>query len=355
MTFDFKLPEQLQALFPDYHTPNETSPYEYAKAQGVQYPNYTPWKMEPLEEIKDIEEKGKLASKDKSSLLNAATSVRNITPLTGTEILGLSLAKLSDSQKNDLAKLAAERGVVVFRAQDDLDIREQVRFGSYFGPPHIHQESGIIPDIPWVHAVYKDENSHKGLRSQVWHSDVPYELNSAGLTTLRFDTIPSQGGDTMFANGYAIYESLNPGFRAYLETLSAVHSGYGQLSIAQSEGRTTRRPPLETVHPLVRTNPITGLKSLYISENFTTAIVGLEKKLSDVLLRYLFDYVNNALQFQVRLSWGKHDVAVWDNRSHFHTGVFDYYPEVRHGTRVIALANKAYFDPNSKLLSEYEG
>ncbi|CDK25301.1 unnamed protein product [Kuraishia capsulata CBS 1993] len=357
-SFDFTLPEDLRRVFPDYRTPDGVSAYLYAKEQGIQYPNYSQWKMEPYVEKTGFQDKGALSNPEKSALLRAAKEVIHLTPYCGTEIVGLKLTELSDEQKNDLARLAAERGVVVFRGQDDLFIREQIKFTSYFGEPHIHQQSGIIPDLPWSHIVYKDETSLNGLRSQVWHSDVPYELNSAGLTTMRFDLLPQAengdfiGGDTLFANGYLIYEALDPQFRAWLETLKAKSSGLGQAAVAARLDMETRRPAFETEHPIVRTNPVTGLKSLYVAENFTTEIVGLEKRLSKSILDYLFDHIRRCLQFQCRIKWSLNDVAVWDNRSHFHTGIFDYFPKTRHGTRVIAQAERPYLAENSKLYSE---
>ncbi|KAG7881107.1 hypothetical protein KL937_001954 [Ogataea polymorpha] len=362
-SFDFSIPEGLQNLFPNYRTPDNVSPYLYAKEQGVQYPNYTQWEMEPYKERTDYIDRGSLSDPKKKSLFEAATKVRHLTPYCGTELVGIKLTELTDEQKNELARLASERGVVVVRNQDDLDIRKQIQFTSYFGEPHIHHQSGIIPDLPWVHPVYKDETSTGGLRSQVWHSDVRYEINSAGISTLRFDVLPRSengeliGGDTLFANGYLIYESLDPKFRAFLETLSAESSGFGQAAIAAESGYKTRRPPIATVHPLVRTNPTTGLKSLYVAENFTTKIVGLEERLSNTILQYLFDHIRRSLQYQCRVQWTENDIAIWDNRSHFHTGIFDYYPKTRHGTRVIAQAERPYFDPDSKLYSEvsFEG
>lgn len=358
--FNFEIPPGLKGLFPGYRTPENVSPYFYAREQNVQYPNYEQWFMDPYVEKSDFVDKGKDSDPEKKSLFEAAEKVINLTPYCGTELVGISLTKLTNQQKNELARLAAERGVVIVRDQHDLHIREQIKLTSYFGEPHIHHQSGIIPDLPWVHPVYKDETSVNGLTSQVWHSDVPYELNSAGITTLRFDVLPKNengevnGGDTLFANGYLIYEALDPQFRSFLETLKARSSGFGQAAVAEKDGKQTRRPPIITEHPVVRTNPITNLKSLYVAENFTTEIVGLEKRLSDLILNYLFDHIRRCLQFQCRVHWSDNAIAIWDNRSHFHTGVFDYFPNTRHGTRVISQAERPYYDDNSKLYSEIE-
>ena len=70
------------------------------------------------------------------NLLRDATAIFDYTPKIGTEIHGVNLAKLSDSQKDDLARLIATRGVVFFRQQDDFDIETQRNLGRYYGEPH---------------------------------------------------------------------------------------------------------------------------------------------------------------------------------------------------------------------------
>ncbi len=74
---------------------------------------------------------------------------------------------------------------------------------------------GIIPDLPWVHPIHKDETAVNGRSHQIWHSDVSYEIQPPGLTLLRMDTLPlsgpdgtEAGGDTIWASGYDIYECI---------------------------------------------------------------------------------------------------------------------------------------------------
>ncbi|GAB7356758.1 hypothetical protein MBLNU459_g7657t1 [Dothideomycetes sp. NU459] len=148
---------------------------------------------------------------------------------------------------------------------------------------------------------------------------------------LRMDTLPQSGpdgteagGDTIWASGYAVYEALSPKLRAFLETLEAKHSGFEQ---AQKALRTTgclRRDPIETNHPVVRTHPVTGWKTLYVNPNFTKEIIGLEKQFGNAILDNLYRTVAEGYEFQVRWKWSKNAVAIWDNRSTLHTGIFDY-------------------------------
>ncbi|GAB7356757.1 hypothetical protein MBLNU459_g7657t2 [Dothideomycetes sp. NU459] len=228
------LPEKPAGLpHPGYETPRGVSPLESVPKAGLQYPNYSPFKLPNLVEEAFVD---RALSSDpaKRSLLEAASSIINFTPTIGTELVGLQLKALSDEQKNELGRLVAERGVVFLRDQD-LDVHEQIEFCSYYGPLHIHQMAGIIPDLPWVHPIYKDETAVNGRSHQIWHSDSGPDGTEAG-------------GDTIWASGYAVYEALSPKLRAFLETLEAKHSGFEQ---AQKALRTTgclRRDPIETNH-----------------------------------------------------------------------------------------------------------
>lgn len=103
---------------------------------------------------------------------------------------------------------------------------------------------------------------------------------------------------------------------------------------------------LFTTHPVIRTNPVTGWKSVYINKGFTKRINGLSKDESDILLEYLFKLVAQNHDAQVRFRWSKNDVALWDNRCTFHCATYDY-EEARAGNRVCSLGEAPYLDPAS--------
>ena len=112
------------------------------------------------------------------NLLDAATDVFDYNPKIGTEVHGINLAKLTDAQKDDLARLIATRGVVFFRNQTDFDIDGQRELGQYFGKLHKHATTSVPrrAGLEDVHVVYTDEKS-KDQRANftpifLWHSDV---------------------------------------------------------------------------------------------------------------------------------------------------------------------------------------
>ena len=95
----------------------------------------------PPTEPFEFHDRGLYADKAKPNLLNhPGISLTRLTPRIGTEISGAQLSELSDAQKNELALLVAERGVVVFRDQDfkDVGAEKQKEFAQYFGRLHVH-------------------------------------------------------------------------------------------------------------------------------------------------------------------------------------------------------------------------
>ncbi|KAJ8660201.1 hypothetical protein O0I10_004060 [Lichtheimia ornata] len=307
--------------------------------------------LEPFEH----KDPGHLADPTKAALLNAATKVIDVTPNIGTEIHGIQLSQLSEQQKNDLALLVAERGVVFFRSQD-LTAKQALEFGRHFGPLHVHNVGPHPPNAPEILTIQVDHENPKvreryALRSagDGWHNDISYELQPAGLTFLKIDTLPKVGGDTLWASAYTAYDRLSPAWQKFVEGLEAVHSGDVHRETARITGYPLRREAPDNVHPIVRTHPLTGWKSLYVQRGFTRRIVGFTKRESDAVLEFLFNHIESGHDFQVRFRWQEDSIAVWDNRATYHTAINDYFGNgIRHGFRVTPTAERPYFDPNSK-------
>ncbi|KAH9902669.1 alpha-ketoglutarate-dependent sulfonate dioxygenase [Cubamyces lactineus] len=318
---------------PDVNGEGDDSDYQYAKYK----PRFPDVKWEPLGEIA-VTDRGQFADPEKKSLLSAASKVQHLTPAIGTELSGIDLRQLTDQQKDELALLIAERGVVFFRDQE-LNIHEQLELARHFGPLHKHATTPVPrePGLEEVHVVYNDGSRRPDpsafSKLELWHSDVSYELQPPSATSLKVITGPPYGGDTLWSSGYALYSSFSPGFQKYLEGLSAVHSAVAQADGARAAGHTVRREPVETVHPVVRVHPVTGWKSIYVNPGFTRRIVGLPKAESDAILSLLFHQISENPDFQVRFHWEPNSIAIWDNRIVTHSATFDFWPHVRHALR----------------------
>ncbi|KAI4194323.1 MAG: hypothetical protein LQ350_007838 [Teloschistes chrysophthalmus] len=294
----------------------------HARANYLKYlPGWNPdVKYPPLEPFEHTEH-GVDADPTFPELLAPSVEREDLTTNIGTAISGIQLSKLSDNGKGQLALLAAQRKVLVFKDQDfaSLPIEDALKFGEYFGRLHIHPTSGAPKDHPEVHVVHRgiDDKSGELLLQErtstvAWHSDVTYEQQPPGTTFLYILDVPSTGGDTLFVNQAEAYRRLSPGFRERLHGLKAVHSGIEQAESARARDSTVRREPVTSVHPLVRTHSATGEKALFVNPQFTRHIVGYKKEESDALLKFLYDHIAFGADFQARVKWSKGSVVVWD-------------------------------------------
>jgi sulfonate dioxygenase len=140
-------------------------------------PSFPDISWPPLEEV-PYEDKGLLGDHQYSNLLCDAADVFDYNPKIGTEVHGVSLKTLTDAQKNDLARLIAYRGVVIFRDQHDFTIDDQLELGRYFGKLHKHATTAVPkrPGLEEVHVVWTDEKTvdQRALftPAHLWHADV---------------------------------------------------------------------------------------------------------------------------------------------------------------------------------------
>jgi len=304
------------------------------------------------------------------------------TPTVGREIPGLQIKKLlsspdADTLVRDLAITVSERGVVFLRNQD-VTTKELLTLGEKLstltGSPessglHIHPITEAGSELGDQISVISSVKQKKGaapvvdkltepskFASNGWHADITFEPVPSDYAILKIHTLPPTGGDTLWASGYEIYDRLSPATAAYLEGLTAIHDANFFNGIAERLGYPLRDgvrgselnqgKNLQAVHPVIRTNPITGWKSVFVNKGFTKRIVELTKDESDVILAYLFNLISQNHDNQVRFKWRKNDVAIWDNRSNWHTATYDHN-DVRIGDRVVSLGEAPYYDPAS--------
>ncbi|BGP16416.1 hypothetical protein JCM10213_004028 [Rhodosporidiobolus nylandii] len=333
------------------------APYKYERF----LPNYsTTLKLPPLEPFEHVDP-GHQALKDPQpqSFLEGA-NIKHVTPNFGTEIVdGVDLTKLGDRERAQIALYVAQRGFVVLRNQQNfVDAEPQWQiydWGQHFGRIHIHPVSGQPKDYPEFHLVHRDatsttdERAYEGRLNKVTlHTDVSYELQPPGLTTLFLYETPPSGGDTLFISTTEAYNRLSPSFREYLETLEVVHSGLEQAarSAALHGADTIKRQPVKHAHPLVRRHPVTGEKSLYVNPGFSRYIVGLKQEESDAILNLLYSHLLAGHDFSARARWGEPGtVVLWDNRVTTHSAIVDWgngITGMRHGARITPQAERPF-------------
>ena len=262
----------------------------------------------------------------------------------GAEVGGVTLASAGPDETAALQAAMVDHGVLYLRDQP-MSHEQHLALGRAFGPLHHHPTAmasgragggAAVPDgLLRIHADERTTHT-AGFK---WHSDVSCDEEPPMASILTLHTVPTRGGDTLFSDAEAAYDALSAPFQAFLDGLTAVHSGAqvytDRFGLRPPEGKTF--PQAE--HPVVRTHPESGRKSLFVNENFTSHIVGLERWESDEVLTMLYRHLANPYH-QFRFTWEPDSVLIWDNRRVQHLAVWDYHPETRSGWRVTVAGDK---------------
>ncbi|MGK5070536.1 TauD/TfdA dioxygenase family protein [Janthinobacterium sp. AD80] len=247
----------------------------------------------------------------------------------GAQVLGLDLAQpLSPGDFQRLHHAHLDHHVLVFRDQR-ITPRQQVDFSRRFGPLQIHVlrqfQLPTQPEVLVISNIVEDgQPIGLGDAGHFWHSDLSYkEVPSLG-SMLHAQELPDEGGDTVFANMHLAWESLPAALRHAVRGARAEHSYLSQYE--ELRRRNPWRPALTqaqidevtpVTHPVVRVHPETGRRALFVSEHFTTRIVGLPDDESRALLDELFAHSVRPEHLYVH-RWQPHDLVFWDNRSLMH-------------------------------------
>ena len=255
--------------------------------------------------------------------------IRKLAGALGAEILGVDLAQPpSPPTVADIRRAFLEHLVVFFRGQN-LSSEQFLTFAHAMGEPIEYPFVKGLPDYPVIIQVMKLEHERTNFGG-IWHSDTAYlDIPPMGSMLLARE-VPPVGGDTLFANQYLAYETLSPGMRRMLDGLSALNSS------AKADVTRTREDRLRTgaredakqeylaEHPVVRTHPETGRKSLYVNVAHTARFKDMTEDESAPLLAYLFQHQIRP-EFTCRLRWDIGSLAFWDNRCAQHNPVNDYH------------------------------
>lgn len=274
-----------------------------------------------------------------------------ITPLSialGAQISGIDISQpLSPEERDFIEQALLEHQVLFFRDQP-IEPPQQARFAAYFGDLHIHPIYPNVPDQPEV--LVLDTAVTDVRDNAVWHTDVTFLPTPALGAVLSAKLLPAFGGDTLWASGIAAYEALSAPLKSLLEGLTATHDftrsfplerfGNSPEDLVRWEEARRKNPPLS--HPVIRTHPVSGRRSLFVNEGFTTRINELSEGESEAILKLLFAHATRP-EFTVRWRWQANDVAFWDNRVTQHFAVDDYRPARRVMHRATVLGDVPFF------------
>jgi taurine dioxygenase len=268
----------------------------------------------------------------------------------GAEIL-CDLAKdVDDMSFREIERAFHDNIVVVFRGQR-LSHERHIAFSRRFGALEIHIVKKYLlpgyPEILLISNLRDEKGEHIGLADAgfTWHTDTSYRRRPSRCSLLYAKEVPYRDGaplgDTVFANTIAAYEALPEAMKRHLAGHKAIHRYSARRRVADSP-----RPKLsaaqiaetpDIAHPIVRTHPYTGKKSLYVTAGECVGIEGMPEDEALDLIAEL-DAHSVRPEFLYRHKWREGDLLLWDNAASMHLAICDYaLPERRlmHRTTVI--------------------
>lgn len=256
----------------------------------------------------------------------------------GAEVSGLDLSGAPDERAiAELRAIWLDHGVLFLR-DATLSPRDFLAFAGRLGTPVEYPFVRGLDGFPQITPVIKEPEERINFGG-VWHSDTAYLERPPMATMLIAREVPPAGGDTMFADCRAAYEALSPGLRAALDGLRAVNSSKKADASKTREdrqkerGAVTNAEVLEATHPVVRTHPETGRRSLFVNLGHTSHFEGWTAEESKPLLDFLFAHITRP-EFTCRFRWAPGSIALWDNRSVQHYPVNDYHGHRREMHRI---------------------
>ena len=282
-----------------------------------------------------------------TTALSSRLDIRPFDAPCGAEVRGLDLSRpLSDDDFARIHRAHLDHHVLVFR---DMAITpaQQIAFSRRFGPLQIHvlnqfQLAGQ-PEILVISNIREDGKPiGLGDAGHYWHSDLSYVAQPSLGSMLHAQELPAEGGDTLFANQHRAWDALPARLKAAVEGLRAEH--WYLCKYEALRARNPWRPVLTpaqmaavapVAHPVARTHPETGRKGLFVSEHFTTRLLGVPEDEGAALLAELFEHAARP-EFVYRHPWQPGDMVFWDNRSllHLAAGTPDHLRRRLHRTTI---------------------
>jgi taurine dioxygenase len=244
----------------------------------------------------------------------------------GAEIRGVDLRHRPDDESlKTIYRAWLAHTVLVFRNQD-LSQEDLVAVTSYFGdsggfarPAKYHPPgfSRMLPGIMLISNIRENGEPIGALPDgeMMFHHDMIHTPVPSKATLLYSIDIPSTGGNTLFASGYAAYDTLDRALRHKLEGKKALHHyNYGSTQRGDDRGTEAFN---ECIHPVFRTHEETGRKAVYVNRLMTVKVMDIPAEDSAQLLGAVFDHSEKP-EFVYPHVWAKGDLLLWDNRCSSH-------------------------------------
>jgi len=271
----------------------------------------------------------------------------------GAEVSGVDLSRpLAADERSEIHRAWLEHHVLFFREQN-LTPAAQAVFAANFGELDVYPFMKALDSHPNVIPIIKEPDAKTNFGGG-WHTDTSYLTEPPKATLLYAVEVPDEGGDTLFADASAAYDELSSGMKDLLDGLLGVYSAkivHGQSGAYANEktktdlgdayGGDAETAEREVEHPIIRTHPETGRKSIYASLAHTFAIKNMTPEESRPIIDYLARQVTKP-EHVTQFKWTPGALAMWDNRCLFHKARNDYHGKRRHMHRVIVKGDRPF-------------
>ncbi len=270
---------------------------------------------------------------------STAFQTRILSSALGAEIIGVNLCREIDEDLAARLLEAWHRSLVILLRDQHLSEEDQVRFAERFGPPAVIHTKQFVKKHPAVMLISNIREDGKPIGAlpdgeMQFHSDQCYQERPAMASMLYAIEVPSKGGNTLFANAYAAYETLPADIKRRIDGRRALNA-YDYDTAATKRGTKISDGVPTYVHPVVRTHPATGRKALYVNRLMTARIEDMPEDESTELLEFLFDHQEQR-QFIYEHVWRVGDILMWDNRCTLHART-DFNPDERRLMRRVTI------------------
>ena len=265
-------------------------------------------------------------------MLDASLGIRKL-PGCGAMVEEVDLASVSAAEVDTLRSALFEHGVLFFRRQS-LTPEQHIALAEKIAPIDINRFFPADPAYPVIAKVEKAAGQKVNIGGG-WHTDHSYDVEPALGSILVARELPPSGGDTMFADLYAAYETLDIYTKTEIDGLRAVHASdhvFGENgAYAGTDQSALARGGIETpqtTHPVVIRHPGSGKRVLYVNPGFTLRFEGRTREESPPLLMRLYAHTIDQSRVH-RFVWEPGSVAIWDNRATWHFALNDYHGHYR--------------------------
>lgn len=251
-----------------------------------------------------------------------------MTAAIGAEIEGVDLnAPLDEAVQEEFRLALYHFHVIAFRDQF-LEDEAHLALARVFGEPEIHPIKAALGNPEVLADIVDTEDSVPDRDG--WHTDVTYQPRPPSAAVLRCKETPAAGGDTLWANMQLAYQKLSEPMKQMIDGLTGHHATGGGFAdyVRRHLPEEIANKVMEIVgdgahHPIVRTHPVTGEKSLFVDQSYLSRIDGLPDEEGKFLLGFLASRVDD-VSIQCRFHWTEGAVVVWDERSTQHSGSADH-------------------------------